>query len=46
MSDRESDQEMQNEEPKKNINLKEFVSTQEAKLLPKNLFVDSLQTSK
>ena len=41
MSDN-GDQEMRDEEPKKNIQFKEFVSTQEAKMVPKNLFADSL----
>lgn len=45
MSDHE-DQDMKDEEPKKSIQLKEFVSTQEAKMVPKNLFADSLQTCK
>ena len=41
-SERDSDQDMRDEEPKKNVNLKEFVATQEAKMVPKNIFVDSL----
>ena len=48
MSESEKDQDidMKDEEPKKTVKMKEFVSTQEAKMVPKNLFVDSLQTCK
>ena len=37
---------MRDEGPKNQVKFKELVSTQEAKMVPKNLFVDSLQTCK
>ena len=45
-SEKDQDLDMKDEEPKKTVKMKEFVSTQEAKMVPKNLFVDSLQTCK